>query len=66
MGILQASILEWVAMLPPGDLHNPWTEPRFPAFQVDFLLSEPPDTRVDPSSNMAGVLIRKREDTLGY
>ena len=24
------------------------------------------DTRVDPSSNMAGVLIRKREDTLGY
>ena len=66
MGILQARILEWVAMPPPGDLHNPQIEPRSSAFQVDFLLSEPPDTRVDPRSNMPGVLVRKREDTLGF
>ena len=26
---------------PPGDLPNPVFEPRFPALQVDFLLSEP-------------------------
>ena len=46
---------------PPGDLPNPGIEPRSPPFQVDFLLSEPPDTRVDPRSNMAGVLIRKEK-----
>jgi len=27
MGILQARILKWVAMLPPGDLPNPGIEP---------------------------------------
>ena len=26
----------------PGDLPNPGTEPRSPALQADFLLSEPP------------------------
>ena len=30
MGILQARSLEWVAMLPPGDLPNPRIEPRSP------------------------------------
>ena len=39
-GILQARILEWVAMPPPGDLPNPGTEPRSSALQVDSLLSE--------------------------
>ena len=28
-GILQARILAWVAMPPPGDLSNPGTEPAF-------------------------------------
>ena len=42
MGILQAIILEWVAMSsPPGDLPNPGMEPRSPALQVDSLLTEP-------------------------
>ena len=27
---------------PPGDLPNPWIEPRFPALQADSLPSEPP------------------------
>ena len=26
----------------PGDLPNPWIEPRSPALQADSLLSEPP------------------------
>ena len=41
-GIFQARILEWVAILPPGDLPNPRIESRFPALQVDSLPSEPP------------------------
>ena len=40
MGILQARILEWVAMTPPGDLPNPGIEPRSPALQVDSLPAE--------------------------
>ena len=42
-GILQARILEWVAMLsPPGDLPNPGIEHRSPALQADSLPAEPP------------------------
>ena len=41
-GILQAGLLEWVAMPPPGDLPNSATEPRSPSLQVDSVLSEPP------------------------
>ena len=41
LGILQARILEWVAMPSSRDL-NPGIEPRSPALQVDSLLSEPP------------------------
>jgi len=40
-GILQASILEQVAVLSPGDLPNPGIEPRSPALQADSLLAEP-------------------------
>ena len=35
-GILQARILEWVA------ISNPWIEPGFPALEADTLTSEPP------------------------
>ena len=43
-GILQARILEWVAIhsLLQGDLLDPGTEPGSPALQVDSLLSKPP------------------------
>ena len=41
-GILQARILEWVAIFSPGDLPNPGIEPGSPALQADFLPSEPP------------------------
>ena len=41
-GILQARILEWVAVSPPGDLPDPGMEPRSPALQADSLPPEPP------------------------
>ena len=34
-GILQAGILEWVAIFFPGDLPDPGIEPRSPALQAD-------------------------------
>ena len=41
-GILQARILEWVAISSPGDLPHPGTEPGSPTLQTDALPSEPP------------------------
>ena len=40
--ILQARILEWIAIPFLGDLPNPGIEPRSPALQADSLPSEPP------------------------
>ena len=49
-GILQARILEWVAIPSPGDLPNPGMEPGSPTLQTDSLLSElPGKRRLDPS-----------------
>jgi len=39
----QARILEWDAILSPGDLPNPEIEPGSPALQADSLPSEPPE-----------------------
>ena len=39
-GILQARILEWVAMPTPGDLPNPGIKPRSPTMQADSLPAE--------------------------
>ena len=39
-GILQAKILEWIFPF-PGDLPNPWIEPKFPALQMDPLPAVP-------------------------
>ena len=41
-GILQAGILEWVAIPSPGDLPDPGIKPRSPALQADSLPSVPP------------------------
>ena len=41
-GILQARILEWAAIPPPGGFPDPAIKPRSPALQADSLLSEPP------------------------
>ena len=37
MGILQAGLLEWVAMASSRDLPNPGIEPRSPTLQADFF-----------------------------
>ena len=39
-GILQARILEWVAMTPPGDRPNSGIKPKTPALQAESLPSE--------------------------
>jgi len=41
-GILQARILEWVAMPFSGGSSNLGIEPRSPTLQADSLLSKPP------------------------
>ena len=48
-GILQARILEWVAISFSRGSSDPGIEPTSPALQVDSLLSEPPASlRTDP------------------
>ena len=45
-GLLQARILEWVAISPPRDLPDPGIEPGSPAMQavsLPFELSRKPD-----------------------
>ena len=41
-GILQARILEWIAILFLRDLPNPGIKSGYPALQSDFLPTEPP------------------------
>ena len=41
-GILQARILEWVAISFSGSSRTPGIKPGSPALQADFLPSEPP------------------------
>ena len=41
-GVLQRRMLEWVAILYPGDLCDPGIETGSPALQADSLPSEPP------------------------
>ena len=45
-GILQARILEWVAIPFSRDLREPEMEPRSLALQADSLLSESPGTGI--------------------
>ena len=42
LGILQARILEWVAMPSPGDLPDPGIKPLSPALAGEFFTTEPP------------------------
>ena len=57
MRILQARILEWVAIAsPPGDLPNPRIVPGSPALQADSLSSEPPGKPQEYWSGLKGNL----------
>ena len=40
-GIIQARILEWVALPFPRDLPNPGIKPRSPALQANYVPAEP-------------------------
>ena len=62
-GILQAGILEWVAMPPPGDLPNPGIKPRSPALQTDSLSSEPPGK---PNVFWLSIKKKKKKKQFGY
>ena len=42
MGFPRQEYWSGLSFLPPGDLPNPGTEPRFSALQADSLLTEPP------------------------
>ena len=42
-GVLQARILEWVAIPFSGDLPDSGIEPESPTLQADSLSSEPPE-----------------------
>ena len=64
MGILQARILEWVAMSPPGDLPNPGIEPRSPALQVDSSPSEPPEKPRNTGVGSLSLLQESNQDLL--
>ena len=41
-GILQARILEWVAISSPGDLPSPGIKPESPELTSRFFTTEPP------------------------
>ena len=48
-GILQARILEWIAMSSSGDLPNPGIKPRYPSLQADSLPGKPIHQDYTPS-----------------
>ena len=63
-GILQARILEWVAMPPSGDLPNPGIKPGSPAWS--FLKNLKTELPYDPTIPLLGIHLQKnmiRKDT---
>ena len=50
--ILQARILEWVAIVFSRDLPNPGIKSGAPEFQADSLPSEPPRKSFNPLSDI--------------
>ena len=60
-GILQARILEWVAISSFRDLPDPGIEPGSPALQADSLLSEPAGKLLAWLLNCPGRLLKLKE-----
>ena len=60
-GLLQARILEWIAVPFSRGLPNPGIEPRSPSLQADFLPAEPPgkpkNTGVHSLSLLQGIFL---------
>ena len=65
-GILQARILEWVAMPSSRDLPSPGIKPRSLALQADSLPSEPPgkpkNTKVGSLSLLQGIFLTQESN----
>ena len=65
-GILQAKILEWVAVPSSRGSSNPGIEPRSPALQADCLVSEPPgkpkNTGVGSLSLLQGIFLTQESN----
>ena len=49
-GILQARILQWVAISSPRDLPNPGIEPSSPALASRFFTTEPPGKLINSTN----------------
>ena len=58
-GILQARILEWVAVPFSGDLPNPVIEPRSPALQMDSL-------PIEPAAKPISMILRDLRNVFNY
>ena len=54
-GILQAGILEWVAISFSRGSSHPGIEPRSPVLQADTLTSEPPGSQYHQPSGLTGL-----------
>ena len=66
MGILQARLLEWVAMPSSRGSSNPGIKPRSPASQADSLSTEPPgkpkNTGVGSLSLLQGIFLTQESN----
>ena len=58
MGILQARILEWVAMPPSKEILPIQGSPRSPTLKVDSLLSEPPGQPITSLVNGSWLVVQ--------
>ena len=65
-GVLQARILEWVAISSPGNLSDPGMQLRSLALQIDSLPSEPPGTRDSDSFHIAYGQFLRNESLLKF
>ena len=53
-GILQARILEWVAISSPEDIPHPGIKPVSPTLAGEFFTAEPPCLGSNPGSVLTG------------
>ena len=61
-GILQARILEWVAISSSTDLPHPEIEPQPPILQADSLVLDPPGIPIWSSSSASGFLSKENRN----
>ena len=52
-GFSRQEYWSWLPRPPPGDLPNPWIEPRFPSLQAHSLPSEHREAQLIPLSSVA-------------